>query len=173
MSGNLGTNLASLRVDHYAKSVNLLAGGAVGRASPAMGGPRTFEPACTVTDWRRIGQPQFPMAPQIVQEGGIFQGASTPAGPANALGDLWDVKSFSLPSSFLSTLATGSNTLQVTAPYVNDCLSLVAVAANMPASAPPVVQAPIAPVQKQALSPIGQAPAAVSAFGGGGLIRRK
>ena len=110
---------------------------------------------------------------QIVQEGGIFQGASTPAGPANALGDLWDVKSFSLPSSFLSTLATGSNTLQVTAPYVNDCLSLVAVAANMPASAPPVVQAPIAPVQKQALSPIGQAPAAVSALGGGGLIRRK
>jgi hypothetical protein len=113
-------------------------------------------------------------ATQIVPEGGIFQGAITPAGPADASGNLWDVKSFSLPSSFLSTLTTGSNTLQVTAPYVNDCLSLVAVAANMPASAPPpVLLAPIAPVQKQARSPISQAPVAVSAFGGGGLIRRK
>lgn len=110
---------------------------------------------------------------QIVSGGGIFQGASTPAGPADAGGDLWDVKSFSLPPSFLSTLSTGSNTLQVTAPYASDCLSLVAVAANMPASAPPVLQAPIAPVQKQAVSPIGQARTAVSAFGGGGLIRRK
>jgi hypothetical protein len=108
---------------------------------------------------------------EIVPEGGIFQGASTPAGPGYASGDLWDVESFSLPSTFLSTLTTGSNTLHVTAPHVNDCLSLVAVAANMPASAPPpVLQAPIAPAQKQAVSPIGQVPAPVSAFGGGGAL---
>jgi hypothetical protein len=54
-------------------------------------------------------------------------------------------------------------------------LSLVAVAANMPASAPPtVLQAPIAPVQKQAATPTSQAPAAASAFGGsGGLVSPK
>lgn len=32
--GNLGTQLNSLRIDHYAKSVNLLAGAVYGRASP-------------------------------------------------------------------------------------------------------------------------------------------
>jgi hypothetical protein len=32
--GNLGTQLSSLRIDHYGKSVNLLAGGSYGRASP-------------------------------------------------------------------------------------------------------------------------------------------
>lgn len=32
--GNLGTQLNSLRIDHYGKSVNLLAGGSYGRASP-------------------------------------------------------------------------------------------------------------------------------------------
>src|SRR5262249_341378 len=32
--GNLGTQLNSLRIDHYGKSVNWLAGGSYGRASP-------------------------------------------------------------------------------------------------------------------------------------------
>jgi hypothetical protein len=32
--GNLGTQLNSLRVDHYGKSINFLAGGSYGRASP-------------------------------------------------------------------------------------------------------------------------------------------
>jgi hypothetical protein len=36
VSGNLGTDLGSLRVDHYAHSFNLLFGGAGGRASPAV-----------------------------------------------------------------------------------------------------------------------------------------
>ena len=69
---------------------------------------------------------------QIVPQGSIFQGDSTPVGAA-ADGGLWDVKSFTLPSNLLTT---GSNTLEVTSPAVGDCLSLVAVAANMPASAP-------------------------------------
>jgi len=33
----------------------------LGRVSPAMGGPRTFEPACTAAGWQRIKAPQFPM----------------------------------------------------------------------------------------------------------------
>ena len=56
----------------------------------------------------------------IVSSGGIFQGAT---------GQLWDVKSFALPSGLLTT---GSNTLEVTSPAAADCLSLVVVAANMP-----------------------------------------
>jgi hypothetical protein len=36
VSGNLGTNLLSLRIDTYSKSVNVLAGGAFGTASPAV-----------------------------------------------------------------------------------------------------------------------------------------
>jgi hypothetical protein len=109
---------------------------------------------------------------QIVPAAGTFQGASTPAGPASASGDLWDVRSISLPSSLLTT---GSNSLDVTSPLVNDCLSLVAVAANMPASAPPVVlEAPIAPVQKKPASTLRHAPAAVPSYGaGGGLISQK
>jgi hypothetical protein len=108
---------------------------------------------------------------QMVPEGGIFQGASTPAGPASASGDLWDVESFSLPSTLLTT---GANSLQVTSPLVTDCLSLVAVAANMPASAPLVLQAPIAAVQGKPVSLLRQAPATEATIGAaGGFIRRK
>lgn len=71
---------------------------------------------------------------EIVPAGGIFQGDSTPHGTFDSSGDLWDVKSFSLPSNLLTT---GSNNLEVTSPQASDCLSLVAVAANVPASAPP------------------------------------
>jgi len=34
--GNLGTELTSVRIDHYSKAVNLLAGGVYGRASPTI-----------------------------------------------------------------------------------------------------------------------------------------
>jgi len=71
----------------------------------------------------------------IAAAGGIFQGASTPAGPADANGDLWDVESFDLPASLL---ASSSNTLDLTSPLAGDCLSLVAAAANVPASAPAI-----------------------------------
>lgn len=33
-----------------------------GRSSPAMGGPRKFEPAVPCTQWERIEKPSFPMA---------------------------------------------------------------------------------------------------------------
>jgi hypothetical protein len=70
---------------------------------------------------------------EVVPAGGIFQGDSTPAGSGNANGDLWDVKPYTLPSGILSS---GSNTLHLTSAASSDCLSLVAVAANTPASAP-------------------------------------
>lgn len=73
---------------------------------------------------------------EVVPEGGNFDGNSTPAGPANASGDLWDVKSYALPPTLLAGLSTTQpNTLQLTSPLVNDCLSLVVAAANMPATA--------------------------------------
>jgi hypothetical protein len=70
---------------------------------------------------------------ELVPAGNIFQGDSTPAGTFDSNGDLWDVKSFNIPSSFLQT---GSNTLNLTSAASSDCLSLVVAAANMPASAP-------------------------------------
>lgn len=33
----------------------------VGRESPAMGGPKSFEPAVPVSKWRRIMRPKFPL----------------------------------------------------------------------------------------------------------------
>jgi hypothetical protein len=34
----------------------------LGRISEAMGGPRSFEPACSIEGWRRIAQPEFPVS---------------------------------------------------------------------------------------------------------------
>ena len=33
----------------------------IGRSSPAEGGPKTFEPACDMTHWGRIREPDFPL----------------------------------------------------------------------------------------------------------------
>ena len=33
----------------------------IGRESPALGGPKTFEPACSYEFWRRIEEPSFPI----------------------------------------------------------------------------------------------------------------
>jgi hypothetical protein len=41
----------------------------IGRDSPAMGGPRTFEPACDSTAWHRIKEPTFPIDLKWVQDG--------------------------------------------------------------------------------------------------------
>jgi hypothetical protein len=68
----------------------------------------------------------------LVPTGGIFEGDSTPAGPFDFFGHLWDVKSFDM-TSFLSA---GSNDLHLTTGAATDCLSLVVFAANVPASAP-------------------------------------
>jgi hypothetical protein len=70
----------------------------------------------------------------VATGGAIFQGNSTPAGPGASNGDLWDVKSYAIPSGVLSTGT--NNTLNLTSAASSDCLSLVAVAANVPASAP-------------------------------------
>lgn len=37
-------------------------GDRLGRRSPAMGGPRSFEPCVPVSGWRRIEKPQFPVS---------------------------------------------------------------------------------------------------------------
>jgi hypothetical protein len=68
----------------------------------------------------------------LVPTGLIFQGNSTPSGPFNANGDLWDVKSFDI-TNFLTQ---GTNNLHLTTGLASDCLSLVVLAANVPASAP-------------------------------------
>jgi hypothetical protein len=69
----------------------------------------------------------------FVPAGPIFEGDSTPAGPFNFNGDLWDVKLFDM-TSFLSG---GANDLHLTTGLASDCLSLVVLLANVPASAPP------------------------------------
>jgi hypothetical protein len=100
----------------------------------------------------------------FVAQGDNFSGDSTPAGSFNSNGDLWDVKSFNGLESFL---AAGSNTVQVTSPQFSDCLSLVALAANVPASAP--ILAP-AGEQQQSHAPRQQARPAP--FRGAPLVRK-
>jgi hypothetical protein len=70
---------------------------------------------------------------ELVPAGDIFSGDSTPFGSFNSNGHLWDVKSFNNLADFLDP---GSNNVQLTTGLVGDCLSLVAFAANVPASAP-------------------------------------
>lgn len=38
-----------------------LKGNKIGRESPVEGGPRTFEPACSLVGWQRIEKPDFPI----------------------------------------------------------------------------------------------------------------
>lgn len=98
----------------------------------------------------------------LVPAGDIFNGDSTPAGSFNSNGALWDVKSFDL-TPFLTI---GSNNIHLTTGAVGDCLSLVAFAANVPASAPPgPMQAqqppqPAPPVQAARPAPVRGAPGA-------------
>jgi hypothetical protein len=60
--------------------------------------------------------------------GNIFQGDSTPAGPSDNSGSLWDVKSFDI-TSFLTSPSTD---LHLTSAGGTDCISLVVAAANVP-----------------------------------------
>lgn len=58
----------------------------VGRQSPAMGGPRTFEPACDPDGWVRISEPTFPLDLRWVTEDGVTTarwGTGRPLPPAN------------------------------------------------------------------------------------------
>ena len=36
-------------------------GNRIGRESPSMGGPTSFEPACTASNWKEIKEPNFPL----------------------------------------------------------------------------------------------------------------
>jgi len=106
----------------------------------------------------------------LVPTGPIFEGDSTPAGPFNSLGDLWDVKSFDM-TSFLTA---GSNDLNLTSGLANDCLSLVVMAANVPASAP-VILGPAGAAKQPAMAQAQAAPAPAASSGApgrGGLIGR-
>jgi hypothetical protein len=76
----------------------------------------------------------------FVPAGAIFQGNSVPGGPGGFEGNLWDVKSFDL-TDFLTQVPPPDetpDTLHLTSPLLNDCLSAVYVAANVPAAAPPI-----------------------------------
>ncbi len=44
------------------------AGDRLGRVSPALGGPRTFEPMCPIEGWERVEVPTFPMVPKWVNQ---------------------------------------------------------------------------------------------------------
>src|SRR5207248_4596868 len=71
----------------------------------------------------------------VASAGSVFNGDTGPNYTGNVggvTGSLWDVKSFDITS----LLSAGSNTLQLTSGTNSDCLSLVTVAANVPAAAP-------------------------------------
>ena len=36
-------------------------GNVIGRTSPAMGGPTSFEPCCNPDNWKEIFEPEFPL----------------------------------------------------------------------------------------------------------------
>lgn len=43
-------------------------GDKIGRESPAMGGPRTFEPSCSTDGWERCVEPDFPLEPKWIKQ---------------------------------------------------------------------------------------------------------
>jgi len=103
-------------------------------------------------------------------QGDNFSGNTTPAGSFNSNGSLWDVRSSGGLESFL---VAGSNTVHVTSPHFSDCLSLVALAANTPASAP-VIVAPSGKPHLQTRAPATAAPAApVTGVPSGGATARR
>jgi hypothetical protein len=72
---------------------------------------------------------------ELAAAGAIFQGDTVPNGPTAGTtgGGLWDIRSFDATS----LLAPGPNTIEMTSDYVDDCLSLVVAAVNLPAGAAP------------------------------------
>lgn len=71
----------------------------------------------------------------VFESGGIFQGDSTPAtaGTSVTNGSLWDIEKFDISALF----AMGLNNLTVTLEGVNDALSAIVAAINLPAGAAP------------------------------------
>jgi hypothetical protein len=80
--------------------------------------------------------------------GGLFQGDSTPATPGTSVGNgsLWDIRNFDLTALF----TLGINNLSVGLDAVNDALSAIVAAINLPAGAAPPDPDPI-PVPPAAL----------------------
>lgn len=71
--------------------------------------------------------------------GGIFQGDTTPRGTGGVdNGALWDIRTFDVTSY----LTPGTNALNFRMAQVNDALSLVAVAIDLPAGAAPPIPEP-------------------------------
>ena len=66
------------------------------------------------------------------ESGEIFRGDSVPRASADSTnGGLWDIKTFDI------TLSPGLNGFTITTDYLQDCLSLVVLAVNLPAGAAP------------------------------------
>lgn len=63
----------------------------------------------------------------------VFQGDSVPSAGSDNNGLLWDQKEYDVTS----LLTPGDNTLELTSAYVNDCLSLVVAAVDLPAGSAP------------------------------------
>lgn len=61
-----GTQIARVKFVHEDGLLDLVmydrAGTRLGRTSPAMGGPRHFEPCCSPEGWRPIEEPGFPLS---------------------------------------------------------------------------------------------------------------
>ncbi len=75
----------------------------------------------------------------VLATGGIFQGDTTPRGEGGVdNGSLWDIRSFDVTSY----LSPGVNALNFRMGQVNDALSLVAVAIDLPAGAAPPIPEP-------------------------------
>jgi len=43
-------------------------GARIGRDSPALGGPKTFEPSCVAQAWERIARPTFPVGMKWIED---------------------------------------------------------------------------------------------------------
>jgi hypothetical protein len=63
----------------------------------------------------------------------LFQGDTVPSAGSNNNGLLWDQRQFDITSQ----LTPGTNTVTITHSYVDDCLSLVLAAVNLPAGSAP------------------------------------
>lgn len=78
----------------------------------------------------------------ILASGGIFQGDSVPVTPGSSVtnGGLWDIEDFDITGE----LSLGLNTLNVTLGDVNDALSVIVAAIDLPVGAAPEIPVPAA-----------------------------
>lgn len=72
-----GSRVARVRAVHHYEGELLadlviysLSGDQIGRESPVEGGPKTFEPMCSLEGWERCSEPSFPMELKWVPQPG-------------------------------------------------------------------------------------------------------